>query len=530
MGWRMHGIAVARSAWLLAFALSWSCRSREVAPPSAVAAAGEAKPAAGAGSGEAAAPVAPAADLALGVADLAGLRWRERGGQEAFERARAAERRGNWAEMVQHCQEALLVDPTHLEASWLLAAGLSHLGRFSEVAAPLLQAVAGDPMKWALPALQLPFFAKFWASGQGDGLRPWISALPPRLGAMLPRSVILLQQGRLLAFDPKERRLVPLTSRIGIAGALLEDAAAPSGAAKAARRLAFVGKKRLAPGKKPEPMLGVIDLQTGGLVEVALPEASRTELVFTGGASPRLLVRAEATGAASGAASGKPASGWQELVVDLLKPATAPAAKAVASRLELSGGRAERTRPPITGVIADWDQASMASALRLRRSNRLVAPPAPALIDGQRVLWSPSQSALALVASLEDCEPASAPGKGPKPAAPPRRSLAFVVDPITGAAREVAQSSGVIELAWLSDSLLTVASDRGVELFELSTAAVTSVVHLEGELSLGVPLRASRCAAEPARPGVADDPGDSPDAEHASEDEESALGGGLDSL
>ncbi len=520
----MHGIAVARSAWLLALALSCSCRSREAPPPSAVAATGEAKSAAGAAVSPAAAPVAPAADLALGVAELVGLRWRERGGQEAFERARAAERRGDWAEMVKRCQDALLVDPSHLEASWLLAAGLSHLGRFSEVAAPLLVAVAGDPMKWALPALQLPFFARFWASGQGDGLRPWISALPPRLGAMLPRSVILLQRGRLLAFDPEERRLVPLTSRIGIAGALLEEAGGSGGAAKAVpRRLAFVGKKRLAGGKKAELMLGVIDLQTGGLVEVALPEANRTELVFTAGVSPKLLVRVDA----GGAASGKPASGWQELVVDQLAPASAPTVKAVAARLEITGGRAERTRPPIAGVIADWDQAGMASALRLRRSNRLVAPPAPALIDGQRVSWSPSQGALALVASLEDCERELAPGKGNKPTAPPRRSVAFVVDPITGAAREVAHSTGVLELAWISDSLLAVASDRGVELFELSTAAATSVVRLEGDLSLGVPLRASRCAAEPARPG---DPGDSPDAEAVSEDEEPALGGGLDSL
>lgn len=525
----MHGIAVARATWLLALALSWSCRSREAAPPSA-AAAGEAKPAVGEALTAQASPVAPAADLALGVADLEGLRWRERAGQEAFERARTAERRGNWAEMVKHCQEALLADPTHLEASWLAAAGLSHLGRFSEVAAPLLLAVAGDPMKWALPALQLPFFAKFWASGQGDGLRPWISALPPRLGAMLPRSVILLQQGRLLAFDPKERRLVPLTSRIGIAGALLEDAGAPGGAAKgAARRLAFVGKKRLVGGKKPEPMLGVIDLQTGALVEVALPEASRTELVFTGGATPKLLVRVEASGKPASAASGKPVSGWQELAGDQLKAAAAPTGKAVASRLEISGGRVERTRPPIAGVIADWDQSSMASALRLRRSNRLVAPPAPALIDGQRVFWSPSQSALALVASLEDCErePAATPGKGDKPATPPRRSLAFVVDPITGAAREIAQSAGVLELAWIADSLLAVASDVGVELFELSTSAATSVVRLEGDLSLGVPLRASRCAADPVPPG-APDPSEAPDAEPVSDEEEP--GGGLDTL
>jgi hypothetical protein len=148
----------------------FGCRSREaepapkVADPRAVAA-----PSAAAAHPTAAA--APAADAPLGVADLAALAWRERAGQEAFRRARAAERQGDWAAMVARCQEALAADPSHLEASWLLAAGLSHLRRFSEVAPPLVRAVAGDPGKWARPALELPLFAPYWESGQGEAVQ-----------------------------------------------------------------------------------------------------------------------------------------------------------------------------------------------------------------------------------------------------------------------------------------------------------------------------------------------------------------------
>jgi hypothetical protein len=494
MGRRMQGIAAAGTAWLLALALGCGCRSREAAPPSPPAVAEES-----AGVVLAKAAVAPSPELPLGVADLTLLGWRERGGQAAFDRARAAERRGNWAEMVGHCADALRVDPTHLEASWLYAAGLSHLGRFAEVSAPLLAAIAGDPMKWALPALQLPLFAGFWASGQGDGLKPWIEALPPRLGERLTRSVILLTGGRLLAYDPRDGRILPLTGRLGVTGALVEAPVAPGSASARAgggQRLAFLGKKRRPGGKKPEPMLGVIDLQSGALVEVTLPEATRTELVFLSGAAPRLLVRVDEAPGSS------PARGWQELAGDQLAPAAAPPPPTAAPRLIVAGGGAELVRQPIAGVIADWDQAMMASALRIRRSKRLVAPPAPALIDGQRVLWSPGQRALALVASLEDCERDAAPAAGKPGAAPARRSLAFVVDPITGAARELAQSAGVIELAWSGDRLLAVASDTGVELFELSEAAATSVAQLAGDFSLGVPRRASRCGAEPAHPGA----------------------------
>jgi hypothetical protein len=552
MARRMDGIAAARTASARTIARAGSAWPRLGLVAAAVIFAGCSSRESGrerGGSGEAPAPAsaaraavaappakispAPADDAPLGVADRMALAWRERGGQEAFARARAAERRGDWAKMVAHCEEALAADPSHLEASWLLAAGLSHLSRFSELAAPLARAVAGDPGKWAQPALQLSLFAPYWASGQGGALRPWIAAVEPRLAAALSRSVILVQQGRLLAYDRSAQRWLPLTRRLALVGAMVSrprvifvargeiSAAAKAKAAKLSKAAgtgaklstAAEPKPKARPGQKgarspvaaappaaPPPaavatpwLLGVVDLRSGAVVEVQLPEGQRYEVLelpsrvaasaaasaAPDAAVPPLLVRADA-------------GPWLTLTPEgALVPVATPAAAALAGRprLQIAEGRAQLIRQPLAGIVADWDQAMMASALRIRRSNRLVAPPAPALIDGQRVQWSPAGSRLALVASLESCEP-------DQPAALPRRTLAYVVDPITGASREVAQSATGLELEWAGEQLLALATDRGVELIDLASGSGAPEA-LGPDLSLPMPLRRSRCATPP---------------------------------
>lgn len=560
---RGHGplCALALAAGLLA-----ACGSRRDGDSPTEKRAAAAVAPAGAPAGPAAAALPVADDAPLGVASLDALLWRERGGQEAFQRARAAERRGDWAKMVAHCQEALAADASHLEASWLLAAGLSHLGRFAEVTAPLAMAIAGDPGKWAQPALELSLFAPYWASGQGARLRPWIASAQQRFAAAMAGAVIAAQRGpagKLLAYDRASRRWLPLSRRLALAGALITpgrvvflargeiSAAARVKAAKAAKaaqaappsseaapvpgkqggklakpKLAgqlagrpgrpgpqLQGKERAAAGGDPW-LLGFVDRATGAVHEVQLPPAARYDIVERAGA---LAVRADG-------------GAWLTLAADdLLVPLASPPPATAAPRLVLSGGAVQVVRLPVPGdraalpgIAADWDQSSMASALRLRRSNRLVALPAPALIDGQRVQWSPSGARLALVASLESCE-------RDQPAVLPRRTLAYVVDPITGSARELAASARDLELTWVSDALLAVATERGLELIDVTDG---SALLLGAELSLPMPLAATRCAG--AETGAdADSAGDAaPDEPAAPEDGDAPLvpGDDLDDL
>jgi hypothetical protein len=228
----------------------------------------------------------PPPNFPLGVSDLAALSWRERSGTEAFRRARAAERRSDWSGMVGDCQTARTGDPSHLEASWLLAAGLVRLGRFPDATAPLLRAIAGDPGKWWLPALQLPLFAPFWASGSGDGLRQWMVSAEPRLQATLTGAVIVVQKGRLVAFDRVGQRWFNLTRRMRVWGALIKRPL-----------VAFIAAPRGARSSSGEAQLGIVDLRTGLIQEFALPAAHRFEVVAMSehddGREPAIVVRGD---------------------------------------------------------------------------------------------------------------------------------------------------------------------------------------------------------------------------------------------
>ena len=97
----------------------------------------------------------------LGMPDLASYMWRKRGGHPAFRIARIAEAKNQWADVVTTCKQALAADPGHLEAAWLLAAGLGHLKKYDELIAPLQLATAGDFGKWGPASLEVPGLQAF---------------------------------------------------------------------------------------------------------------------------------------------------------------------------------------------------------------------------------------------------------------------------------------------------------------------------------------------------------------------------------
>lgn len=406
-------------------------------------------------------PFAPPAAVVLGVESLSALRWSERSGHAAFRLARAAERRGQWAQMVAHCQSALAADPSHLEASWLLAAGLVHLGRHAEVGEPLARAVAGEPGKWGPPALTLPLFAPYWESGQGELLRPWIEDVLRRYHAELASSLVALHGDRLVAFQPGTARYSSLARPHRVRGAMV-----------VAPRVAFV--TGAAPGSRGA-RLGLLDLRTSAVTLVPLAEGRQE--VWLEPAGERVLVRSDRR--------------WKSLDGE---PVAQPRGL-LAPRLALRGARATVDGHPAPELSADWDQDLMASALRLRRSQRLLTAPAPAMIDGERVSWSPRRTRLAFVAADSACQPAEG--------AP---VSAYVADAITGAPRLVAQEPGALELAWVDEELLAVGTSRGVTLFALEADGAATVLVALPELALPASTPRPRCATPDLPSPPAEDP------------------------
>ncbi|HRC56818.1 MAG TPA: hypothetical protein PKU97_12885, partial [Kofleriaceae bacterium] len=197
--------------------------------------------------------------------------------------------------------------------------------------------------------------------------------------------------------------------------------------------------------------VGVVDLRTGGVQLTPVPAARRRELaILPGSESSPVLVRDDV-------------GAWSQVVDGHLAPMRSPVPRALAPRLVLAEDRATLVRHPVPGVLADWDQLQMASALRIQRSNRVITVPAPALIDGQRLAFAPGAAHLALVAGLDACDRKAVPGASPQG---PFR--AYVVDAIAGVPRQVAQSERGLEVEWIDERTLAVGSERGVLLIDVA--------------------------------------------------------------
>jgi hypothetical protein len=135
--------------------------------------------------------------------------------------------------------------------------------------------------------------------------------------------------------------------------------------------------------------------------------------------------------------------------------------------------------PP--NVTADWDDQSLASAIRIGTSNRVVSLPSPGLIDGNTLAWSPDRAHLAFVAQLDDhCAPGAV------------NTAAFIADASTGGARELERAARGIALAWLADRTLAIAGDHGVTIRSLDDGVPP--ISIEGAEGLVIPRERPRCA------------------------------------
>jgi hypothetical protein len=424
--------------------------------------------------------------LTLGMPDLAAFGWRKRPGQPAFRIAREAEERGDWAEVAASCQRALAVDADHLDASWLLAVALAKLGRLDEVIAPLSRAAAGDLGKWGQASIELPGMQGFLATAVGQAWRRRVEQDLKRLVETIMRSVIVTADGELYAVELEPRRWHRLTR----SGTVIGGFAVP-----AAHRLAYVVRTR----HKAARQLGV------GVVDLA---TAKTWLPLPLGAAGPIAIAYSArtpTGLWIGAGGPRTAQ-WRQLDADYkLRPLPPRTPRPPGAWLEVTGHAAVHLHALPPDITADWDDQSLASAIRIGTSNRVVSVPSPGLIDGNTAAWSPDRVRVAFVAQLDDHCAAGA-----------VNTAAFVADAATGAPRELERAAGGIALAWLTERRLAVAGDRGVAIYSLDDGAPP--IAIDGATGLVIPRERPRCAApEPADPGVRDPRDEGPDEPESAE-------------
>jgi len=420
------------------------------------------------------------AGVPLGLPDLAGYGWRKRAGQPAFRLARKAEAKADWAAVVATCRQALAADPGHLEAAWLLAVGLAKLGQLGEVLRPLHQAAAGDFGKWGLASLEQPALRGFLATAVGAAWQRRVAQDRERYTQALGRAVIVTAAGDLYAFTPEPGPAGRWYRLTRTSGAVLGALAIP-----AAHKIAYLARTPAMHGLG----IGVIDLAAG--------TSSRPVSIGADGPVSVTYSASPPIGFWIGTPAAR-ATAWRQLDDDFKFHALPPrTARPRGPGLDATARASVRLRALPLDLTADWDDQSLASAIRIASTNRVVAVASPGLIDGNTLAWSPDRGHLAFVAQLDDhCAPGAA------------NTAAFVADPSTGGTQELERAAGGVAIQWLSERRLAIAGDHGVSIRSLDDGAPP--VAIEGATGLMIPRERPRCApSEPSE--VAGDEVDPPD-------------------
>jgi hypothetical protein len=418
------------------------------------------------------------APLALGMPALSAFAYRTRAGHAPFQLARQSEAAGDWVTVAAQCRQALAVDPDHLDAAYLLAVALAKTGAGGEqIVTPLAKAVAADYGKWGAASLEQPALQPFLATAIGQAWRRRVDEERPAFLAALARALVVTSSGDLYAYDGEAIRWYRLTRTGGAVVAALR--------VRSRHQLAYVTRQRVKEGGKSRTKIGI------GLVDLAAGHTRRA-----------VAVPAEVPASATlriGYSEKKPAgfvvragtAAWQLVDTGKLElrrlPAKAhadvPAYLADMVRLEVSGRSARIDRTAVANVSADWDDSSLASAIKIGRSKKVVTVPSPGLIDGDTATWSPDGTQLAFVAQLsETCAPGLA------------TAAAFVADGATGTVQELERATTGIAIEWYADRKLAIAGDHGVSIVALDGGAATPLAGADG---LATPRWRPKCVPEP---------------------------------
>jgi hypothetical protein len=150
---------------------------------------------------------------------------------------------------------------------------------------------------------------------------------------------------------------------------------------------------------------------------------------------------------------------------------------------------AERRRLPVAGVTADWDDSGTASALRIDKSKKVVAP-GGAMIDGHSVVWSPDGARLAFATAAEDpC------GEGAA-----RQVAVHVVDAASGRSRVVGKGEGVPSPVWIDAARLAFVDGDGVRVVDAGSGKELARLRGGGGVATGALGESRACADNSAPP------------------------------
>jgi hypothetical protein len=455
--------------------------------------------------------VAPLAMPVLGLDQIRRFNFFYEAGSAAYEKAVAAYRKKEWAQVRTHAEAAIAKDATHLGAQRLLAAALGQTGDPAAAVEPLVTAIAADYLQYG-PTLADDDLKSFMASPHGQSVK----ALADKIGDEYRRRIAgalwlvgrrspfrvpkelgvqpATPRGELYAFDRETRQYFRLTHTehqvVGFVRAASGD-------------VAVVGYDRIdrpkpdEPGGERPPLVARAWIQVYDTTEwkaprrINLPAAREITLGY--GAGDQLLVStAPATGRWT---VGPPVtSSVDRSTGKLTKVTGAPPA----TRVVVSFDESHLVRVP-DGVIAAWTgDPPVTSAIKTANGAQIQVPESGAASQAS-IAVSPGGGHVAFATAVDPCAENAAP------------SL-YVADTRTGTYRHLLSASSRFATRWLDASTLAYEDGAGaIRLWSATTGREALRIENRAGLALDVlslaaaPLcKASPPAVEAA--GSADEP------------------------
>lgn len=458
-----------------------------------------------AGANQADVATGPAALLPLGLPDPSAFDETHSAGRAAFEAARAAARHKDWADAAAACQRAVRADPHHLDAEYLWAVALLHLGRSQDAVDHLRVALAGDWLHFSQPVVADPELAPLRASPPGKELQDVMAAdraglieriqsglllVARRAPASMPRAGKgtrrVTSEAELYAYDRGTGRYLRLThTGFSVVGFL----AAPSGDQVAYVRLDRVTLPASGPPLLSRARVGVVHLADPGRAghEVRVPRGRTLVLGFAqDGALVATAYQAEGT--------------WQRgpgtsLRIDSARgrAVRVPAAANAPAHLVVRYEDVERiaTRAP-DGVAADWNpDTGAAEEFVIESSDKRIQVRGGKAARAAGMVWSPDHARLAFTTAADPCatDPAG------------RAATLYAVDAESGRMQRVFTSAAVLAPAFASPTVLAYQDGAGrVGLYDVAAGRPLGRLESPGGIGLaglGALPPGPLCTAEP---------------------------------
>lgn len=458
-------------------------------------------------AGPAVAVATPIALPTLGVEKIARFNFIYDSGRAAYDKAEAAAKKQDWAEVRKQAEAALAKDPNHYDAHRLLAVALAQTGEHAAAVDHLVSGIAADYYGYAAAFAQEPLLEAFRATQHGQAVTQLAAQIRDEYAKRIPRAVWLVgrrsafrydskpgvhfvtSRGELYAFDRETKRYYRLThTNHQVAGFVRS---------RAGNEVALLGFDKIELPKTEGPALihrawvQTFDPATWTSTSKATFGPGRAVAVYYGEGDQLLVGFAPAVD--SWTLGAWTVSSLDRTTSKLTKVTT----QLGAPRIELTVEEGRVVLPAGAGGIGAAWSGDPPRAPELTIGKTKIAVPESGLAAQETIAVSPDEAHVAFATAVDPCAKDSAP------------SL-YVAHTKTGALKHLLTAKSRFATRWVDASTLAYEDgDNGIRLWDVTTGREALRLENKAGIALAVLSHASAplCKQAPPVPEPAGPPG-----------------------